>query len=81
MTDCSLRSLNFEFSAQQLEQFKGGPAKESPQYSGQIIEVKQGESWDDYRPARPRDFVGREASQQRLLEFLEHSFPAAVEHR
>ena len=72
MTDCSLRSLNFEFSAQQLEQFKGGPAKESPQYSGQIIEVKQGESWDDYRPARPRDFVGREASQQRLLEFLDH---------
>ena len=53
-----------------MEQPRGTLSKESPQYSGQIIEVKHGESWDDYRPARPHDFVGREPSQRRLLEFL-----------
>ncbi|MEI8632930.1 hypothetical protein P4S72_14915 [Vibrio sp. PP-XX7] len=24
-----------------------------------VVQVQIGESWDDYRPARPKDFVGR----------------------
>lgn len=36
-----------------------------------VVEVQIGESWDDYRPARPQDFVGREDTQKQILEFLE----------
>jgi len=71
-TDSSLKSLNFELGAERLEQPKGSSSKETHQHNGQIIEVKQGESWDDYRPARPCDFVGRESAQRRLLEFLDN---------
>lgn len=36
-----------------------------------VVEVQTGESWDDYRPARPQDFVGRDALQKEILGFLE----------
>ena len=35
-----------------------------------VVEVQTGESWDDYRPARPEDFVGRDATQRDILNFL-----------
>lgn len=36
-----------------------------------VVEVQIGESWDDYRPARPQDFVGRDDTQKQILAFLE----------
>ncbi len=36
-----------------------------------VIEVQTGESWNDYRPARPQDFVGRDSTQKDILSFLE----------
>lgn len=38
-----------------------------------IIEVQVGESWNDYRPARPKDFVGRDSVQKEILNFLDPS--------
>lgn len=35
-----------------------------------VVQVQIGESWDDYRPARPKDFVGRDATQKEILKFL-----------
>lgn len=35
-----------------------------------VIEVQTGESWIDYRPARPEDFVGRDDLQKELLDYL-----------
>ncbi len=35
-----------------------------------VVEVQTGESWDDYRPARPEDFVGRDITQKGILSFL-----------
>ena len=35
-----------------------------------VVEVQIGESWDDYRPARPKDFVGRDATQKDILSFI-----------
>jgi hypothetical protein len=35
-----------------------------------VVEVQTGESWDDYRPARPEDFVGRDTTQKEILNFL-----------
>lgn len=36
-----------------------------------VVEVQTGESWNDYRPARPQDFVGRDSLQKEILNFLE----------
>src|SRR5690606_18991367 len=36
-----------------------------------VVEVQTGESWADYRPARPQDFVGRDSLQKEILNFLE----------
>lgn len=38
-----------------------------------VIEVQTGDSWDDYRPARPKDFVGRDKVQKQILRFLEQA--------
>ncbi|MCK9534519.1 MAG: restriction endonuclease [Pseudomonas sp.] len=35
-----------------------------------VVQVQIGESWDDYRPARPEDFVGRDTTQKEILNFL-----------
>ncbi|WKV52752.1 restriction endonuclease [Dickeya fangzhongdai] len=35
-----------------------------------VVEVQIGDSWDDYRPARPKDFVGRDDMQKEILGFL-----------
>lgn len=35
-----------------------------------VVQVQIGESWDDYRPARPKDFVGRDDTQKDILNFL-----------
>lgn len=35
-----------------------------------VVEVQIGDSWDDYRPARPKDFVGRDDMQKEIIHFL-----------
>jgi hypothetical protein len=35
-----------------------------------VVEVQVGDSWDDYRPARPQDFVGRDNTQKDILSLL-----------
>lgn len=64
-TDTSLRELDFDF----VFHLK----KESSHIleDNNVIEVQQGDSWADYRPARPEDFVGREEEQNQLFHFLE----------
>lgn len=36
-----------------------------------VVEVQTGDSWNDYRPARPQDFVGRDSTQKEILNFLD----------
>ena len=37
-----------------------------------VVEVEHGETWADYRPARPQDFVGRKDELGRqIIHFLE----------
>ena len=38
-----------------------------------VVEVQIGDSWNDYRPARPQDFVGREADQKEIIAFLNNA--------
>ena len=36
-----------------------------------VTSVSMADSFDDYRPCRPKDFVGRKATQNKVYEFLE----------
>ena len=36
-----------------------------------VVEVKHGETWADYRPARPQDFVGRSEVREQVIRFFE----------
>lgn len=38
-----------------------------------VVQVQIGESWDDYRPARPEDFIGRDSMQKEVFRFLKSS--------
>jgi predicted transcriptional regulator len=62
-TDSSQAALDFEF-ATRLEELLGD-TRES------VVEVESGESWADYRPARPEDFVGRIEAQDALFRLLD----------
>lgn len=66
-TDTSLATLDFLFglrgsSTNIPTAIAIGPEK--------VVQVEHGESWTDYRPARPQDFVGRSEPQTKLLAFL-----------
>ncbi|MFP3977626.1 restriction endonuclease [Marinobacter sp. KMM 10035] len=49
---------------------RAGSASISPKKLPPVVQVQIGESWDDYRPARPQDFVGRDDTQKDILNFL-----------
>ena len=38
-----------------------------------VVEVQIGDSWNDYRPSRPQDFVGRYDTQKEILSFLKNA--------
>lgn len=35
-----------------------------------VVEIQTGDSWDDYRPARPKDFIGRKEYLSEIFGFL-----------
>ena len=66
-TDTSLNDLDFEYLFKiQHQQIDIEPIEYKP-----VVQVQHGESWSDYRPARPNDFVGREEAQQKIIYFLQ----------
>jgi hypothetical protein len=67
-TDCSLRSLDFERVARSSSVSTLDAPAAVP--ADKIVEVAYGDSWTDYRPARPQDFVGRFTQQERILKLL-----------
>lgn len=67
-TDTSQNSLDFEY----VFQLKRDAKLSSPRVSETetVVEVQYGETWSDYRPARPEHFVGRDDAQKTILQFL-----------
>ena len=63
-TDTSQNGLNFEYILNLSQS-----TEESSQ--NRVVEVEHGETWADYRPARPQDFVGRKEVQEHIIRFLE----------
>lgn len=68
-TDCSLRTLDFERAVRSVVGSQKQP--QAVPLVDKIVEVTFGESWTDYRPARPKDFVGRFAQQEKILALLD----------
>lgn len=67
-TDTSQNTLDFEYI------FRLRKTVSNIDESGSlkaVVEVQHGDSWADYRPARPKDFVGRQKAQTQLIHFLE----------
>lgn len=60
-TDTSIRNLDFNF-INKIQQKNHEPVA--------VIEVQHGNSWVDYRPARPQDFVGRKEAQDTIISFF-----------
>ena len=65
-TDTSQNGLNFEYGLD-LHGLKVNLENEPHR----VVEVTHGETWVDYRPARPQDFVGRKEVQEQIIHFLE----------
>jgi len=65
-TDTSVANLDFLmcFSLAAGEEIK--PAT----LQSEVVEVQHGDSWSDYRPARPEDFIGRLKVQEKILSLL-----------
>ncbi len=63
-TDTSQNKLDFEY----VLNFSKSSVESS---LDRVIEVEHGETWTDYRPARPEDFVGRKDVQEQIIHFLE----------
>lgn len=61
------------FSSLLYQQVNDGPSgtAERKKQRAPVARVISGDSWDDPRPARPMDFVGRDDSIRELTEFIE----------
>jgi len=66
-TDSTLSTLDFEFrsSRGRAESYR----IDEDQHP--VVQVEHGQSWSDYRPSRPEDFVGRKPAQDNILKFLD----------
>ena len=62
-TDCTLSGLDFEYRS-----FDSHRSEDDRQQS--VIQVQHGESWSDYRPSHPNNFVGRKPAQDGILKLL-----------
>ena len=66
-TESTLSTLDFEFrsSRGRAESYR----RDEDQHP--VVQVEHGQSWSDYRPSRPEDFVGRKPAQDSVLTFLD----------
>lgn len=64
-TDTSQNELDFEY-------LLNLPKSDMESSLDRVVEVESGETWADYRPARPQDFVGRKEVQRQIIHFLEN---------
>ncbi len=67
--DSSLNNYNIKVISKTKPQIKLSDEPSLPR----VIEVQTGDSWDDYRPARPKDFVGRDNAQKEIIRFLDQA--------
>jgi hypothetical protein len=64
--DCSLTEYDLNVGLDKSGELDASKTTKLPN----VVEVQIGDSWEDYRPARPKDFVGRENAQKEIINFL-----------
>ncbi|EMZ9380316.1 restriction endonuclease, partial [Acinetobacter baumannii] len=64
-TDCSLSKLDFSKLINTKKDIKSSLDSQI-----EVVEVQRGEDWNDYRPARPQDFVGRTKDIKEIFDFF-----------
>ena len=64
--DCSLTEYDLNVGLEKSVELEVSKTTKLPN----VVEVQIGDSWEDYRPARPQDFVGRESTQKEIIGFL-----------
>ncbi len=67
LTDSSLSGLDF---SKIIKDGKDKNLLNIPEMSIEVVEVQRGEDWNDYRPARPQDFVGRTKDINIIFDFF-----------
>ena len=66
LTDSSLRDFNWPIPSQDTS----GMEEASAYLLETVVDVAIGDTWSDYRPARPQDFVGRHDLQNNIRDFF-----------
>ena len=69
-TDTSLKDLKIQRNFVNNIS-KNDYSVQSDEENQAIVEVPSADSWDDYRPARPQDFVGRDTIINEIFQFIE----------
>jgi len=65
-TDISIANLNWDTSLTSI-QTQDEDIKKAVE---NVVAIKSADSWDDYRPSRPEDFVGRECTIKDIIEHV-----------
>lgn len=75
-TDTSLNNLEFLKPSMTKE-----PESSNQESSIEIISVQKGDEWNDYRPARPQDFVGRLKEINSIFELFKKMIDHSTDTR
>ena len=67
LTDSSLSKLDF---SKIISTKKDNQISKITRSSIEVVEVQRGDDWNDYRPARPQDFVGRTKDINAIFDFF-----------
>lgn len=70
-----------ELSTLQYLTIKGTPSYQEPEQLETVAEIQESDSWDDYKPASTRYFVGRKEQKERLFSFLHEIREGATSKR
>jgi len=65
--DSSLSELEFVHQTAEVNLRVSNEIKEE---SRSVVAVSSGDQWSDYRPSRPKDFVGRQVLQNNIFDFF-----------
>ena len=76
-TDTSLKDLNWLPSIKIVKKIEEAISEQKEN----IVTVKYGDEWADYRPSRPSDFVGREGTIKEIFDFLDDVRNGHIETR
>lgn len=75
-TDTSLRNFHWAVDSE-----KQVPTETAEHALTTVVDVVVGDTWADYRPARPQDFVGRQELQNTLMEFFSNVIDGSTKTR